>query len=205
MRNLKNTLVAILAMALVPSSVFAVDGVVLINQSTVVSSGGFPYTITTAGSYKLSGNLVVPSGVNGVAINADNVTIDLNGFSITGGALLSAQSTAFVGANRKRIRIMNGTMSGILGFSFLGTSQHITIEGISLDSTMFLANGTPVGTVAAKIGHDVPSYAIIRGLQTTGQVQLTCPGLVIDSTGTGSGIVEFPNLNVRACTFVNSF
>jgi len=63
----------------------AVDGVVLINQATVMSAGGFPYTITQPGSYRLSGNLTVPAGPDGIDINTDNVTLDLNGFTITGG------------------------------------------------------------------------------------------------------------------------
>src|SRR6185437_2583451 len=40
-------------------SAFAVDGVVLINQNTVIAAGGFPYHITQAGSYRLTSNLVV--------------------------------------------------------------------------------------------------------------------------------------------------
>jgi hypothetical protein len=63
---------------------FAVDGQVLINQSTVMAAGGFPYKITHPGSYKLSGNLVVPADVDGIDILTDNVTIDLNGFTISG-------------------------------------------------------------------------------------------------------------------------
>jgi hypothetical protein len=64
---------------------FAVDGVVLINQSTVMAAGGFPYKITQPGSYKLSGNLVVAaSSTDGIDIMASNVSIDLNGFTISG-------------------------------------------------------------------------------------------------------------------------
>ena len=63
---------------------FAVDGQILINQSTVTAAGGFPYKITQPGSYKLSGNLVVPASTNGILIEAEGVTLDLNGFSISG-------------------------------------------------------------------------------------------------------------------------
>ena len=41
------------------TSAFAVDGQVLINQSTVMAAGGFPYIISNSGSYKLSGNLTM--------------------------------------------------------------------------------------------------------------------------------------------------
>src|SRR3954470_20076140 len=66
------------------TSLFAVDGVVLINQSTVLAAGGFPYKITQSGSYKLTGNLVVPADTDGIDVMANDVTLDLNGFSIVG-------------------------------------------------------------------------------------------------------------------------
>jgi hypothetical protein len=59
------------------------DGVVLINQSKVMAAGHFPYTIKTPGSYRLAGNLTVPGG-NGIDVSATPVSIDLNGFTITG-------------------------------------------------------------------------------------------------------------------------
>jgi hypothetical protein len=63
---------------------FAVDGVVLINQATVMAAGGFPYKITQPGSYKLSGNLVVPDNASGIEIDAAAVVLDLNGFAVLG-------------------------------------------------------------------------------------------------------------------------
>ena len=64
---------------------FAVDGVVLINQSTVTAAGGFPYKITQPGSYRLSGNLTVPdANTTAISIRTTGVTLDLNGFSIIG-------------------------------------------------------------------------------------------------------------------------
>jgi hypothetical protein len=74
----------ICAALLFSAPAFAIDGQILINQSTVMAAGGFPYTITQPGSYKLSGNLVVTGNTDGIVIDADNVTIDLNGFTISG-------------------------------------------------------------------------------------------------------------------------
>jgi hypothetical protein len=74
------------------SAALAVDGTVLINQSTITNGltgcptgGHFPVVICQSGSYRLSGNLTVPdANTDAIDINADNVTIDLNGFSILG-------------------------------------------------------------------------------------------------------------------------
>jgi hypothetical protein len=79
---MKTTLLTLI-FALTAARAFAVDGQILINQASVMAQGGFPFKIDESGSYKLSGNLVVPSGSNGIAISVPNVTIDLNGFSIT--------------------------------------------------------------------------------------------------------------------------
>jgi hypothetical protein len=74
------------------ANLLAVDGVVLINQATVMAAGGFPYNITQSGSYKLSGNLVVPANVDGIDISTDFVLLDLNGFTIKGPGTCNAGS-----------------------------------------------------------------------------------------------------------------
>ena len=76
------------------SAALAVDGTVLINQSTVTNglpncptSGRFPISICQSGGYRLSGNLTVPdANTTAISIVADNVTLDLNGFAILGPA-----------------------------------------------------------------------------------------------------------------------
>src|SRR5229473_5023508 len=71
-------------MILVPAYLYAVDGQVLINQSTLDAAGG-TYPITKPGSYKLSGNLIAKNqDTDVIAIATDHVTLDLNGFAILG-------------------------------------------------------------------------------------------------------------------------
>src|SRR5712692_4005736 len=73
-------------------NLYAVDGVVLIDQNRALAGGvtpgdapGFPVTISVPGSYRLSGNLTVPdANTTAIQVTADNVTLDLNGFSIIG-------------------------------------------------------------------------------------------------------------------------
>jgi hypothetical protein len=107
---------------LLPAAASAIDGQVLINQSTVMAAGGFPYTITQPGSYKLSGNLIVPANTGGVVITADRVTLDLNGFSISGPLTCTGRpvtscsgSTAGVGvfSNNQEITVKNGFVEGM--------------------------------------------------------------------------------------------
>lgn len=45
---------------------------------------GYPITLSQPGHYKLMSNLVVPAETGGIVITASNVTLDLNGFTISG-------------------------------------------------------------------------------------------------------------------------
>jgi hypothetical protein len=106
-------LVAAGSLVLLSASSFAADGVVLIDQAAVTASGGFPYNITEPDSYRLNGNLMV-TAANTVAINisANNVTIDLNGFPITGpGSSVGLYGIADLSANTA-VAVRKGTISG---------------------------------------------------------------------------------------------
>ena len=73
-------------------SAVAADGVYEINQACALSTGcflndaaGFPVTITASGSYLLTSNLVVADvDTNGIEVSEKGVTIDLNGFAVSG-------------------------------------------------------------------------------------------------------------------------
>jgi hypothetical protein len=93
----------------------AVDGVVEINMARVAAGGittgdfgGFPVSITERGSFRLTSDLVVPSGAGAIVVSSDDVTIDLNGFTIVsgGGSLTDGISIA----NQKNVEIRNGTI-----------------------------------------------------------------------------------------------
>ncbi|MFT7723951.1 MAG: hypothetical protein QM788_14165 [Roseateles sp.] len=56
---------------------------------------GFPVTINQPGSYKLTGNLTVPPGVDGILVKAENVTLDLNGFTIRGATTCTMPSNGY--------------------------------------------------------------------------------------------------------------
>jgi hypothetical protein len=113
-------------------NMYAVDGVALIDQTHALAGGvtpgdapGFPVTISLPGSYRLSGNLTVPdANTTAILITADNVTIDLNGFSIVGpticmtdGRTASCNSTGtgdgVDAGSRTNITVINGTVRGM--------------------------------------------------------------------------------------------
>ncbi len=110
---------------------YASDGVFVINEVCdgfgcfPGDTGGLPITITQPGSYQLTSNLVSSSTtINVIEINADNVTLDLNGFSIIGprtctgdNATLACTNAgmtahAITASGRKNITVKNGVTKG---------------------------------------------------------------------------------------------
>ena len=68
------------------------DGVIEVNQAAALAGAfagdfpGFPVTIRHAGTYRLTSDLVVPSGAPGISVVAEHVSLDLGGFSVRGPA-----------------------------------------------------------------------------------------------------------------------
>jgi hypothetical protein len=126
------TLLFVIVMgAFTSTSAHAVDGVVLINQTTVIAGlpgcptgGNFPIIICQSGSYELSGNLqVTASKTDAIDIKAKNVSLNLNGFTITGPVTCTGFGTSLtctglggygiqVFSNAPNCAIRNGTIQG---------------------------------------------------------------------------------------------
>lgn len=71
--------------------VAAVDGVKLIGQPRATA---FPFTIDAPDSYRLKANITLPNAdTTAILVTVDDVTIDLNGFSIIGGTVCSGSPT----------------------------------------------------------------------------------------------------------------
>ena len=89
----------------------------------VISVGGgvgtkitsVPYTISNPGFYYFGGNLTYTGTGSAISITADNVTLDLMGFSLTGGGKEIGTNTGISpnnNDNSRNVEIRNGTVSG---------------------------------------------------------------------------------------------
>ena len=112
--------------------VFAVDGVLEINQTCAVNTGcfpgdtaAFPVKITASGSYRLTSNLS-PAAADAIGVSAEDVTIDLNGFRLMGAGCctgISADATPHVA-------VRNGV---VRGFQFgLDMGAHNRVENLTV-------------------------------------------------------------------------
>jgi len=141
-------------LAAISSSLYAVDGVVLIDQKLAragnVSPGdtpGFPVTISQPGSYRLSENLIVAdAATTAIHITADNVTLDLNGFSIIGPTICTPNPTTcnFSGGG---VGIHAGDFQGGTVAPQGVTVLNGTVRGMGFHGVRLMGNGTVVERV----------------------------------------------------------
>ncbi|MBS0657814.1 MAG: hypothetical protein JSR82_06145 [Verrucomicrobia bacterium] len=116
---------------------------------TPISSA--PFVINTRGSYYLTGNLSFTSG-NAITINSSQVTLDLNGFTISG--VSGCQAGISVAANLVNVVIRNGFIRGTVTFTSTGAgtgsfSAGGPVQGIAAgDALDVAASGVHVSGVA---------------------------------------------------------
>ena len=151
--------------------VFASDGVQEINQTCAENTGcfsgdsaGFPVTIDgTAGqSYLLTSDLSV-TGVNDQVITmaADGISIDLNGFSLSGPVTCTGEGKSIdctasgtgsgVGGSRRAISVRNGSIIGVGRFGVhLGDGSEVRnvrirwagIKGVVANGDVVISDNT---------------------------------------------------------------
>jgi hypothetical protein len=210
------------------ATVFAVDGVILIDQNRALAgnvtpgdSPGFPVSITQPGSYRLSGNLTVPAGTTGVAIQADHVTLDLNGFRIAGegaGGLFGVTTGEnFGNLSLAGITVRNGTITNFgTGVFFPAVNPDDSSEvtqirahnnaliGISVGGQSLVSGNTTTGN---NLGIRAGEHSTVSGNTSSGNRQtgiaVDCPSTVVGNTASGNP-EPFDIVFGAGCTFANN-
>ncbi|MEX2438096.1 MAG: right-handed parallel beta-helix repeat-containing protein [Candidatus Babeliales bacterium] len=193
--------------------------------TAIGSSGGF--TITQPGKYCLSRNVTVSSsGVNGITITANNVDLDLNGFTISGpGGSGTGNIISVSGASN--VRISNGTVrnaerSGIVltsasgvyitnitaaansfaGFELVGCFGCIIQNCIARDNT---SSSNVFGITTMNGTSNIFDACIISAISTSSSTFGTqAAGIYIDSTENKSSVINCMVSDISA-THVNGF
>src|SRR5450755_529195 len=94
------------------------------------------FVISQAGNYFLSGNVTVPSGKTGIEVTAAGVTIDLNGFQITGPGSGSFSTGIYV-PSANNCAIKNGSITNFSANNSAGVFCHANgaiISNLSLSN-----------------------------------------------------------------------
>ena len=145
--------------ALFSTCLWASDGRIEINQTSVEAAGGFPFTIDQPGSYVLTGSLSVPAATNGINILSSDVNLDLNGFQISGpyacitGICPAGTGTGVSATSPIRfVAILNGQVSGF-GDQCLEFGGNARIERMLVHDCG--ENGISVGSFSSVFSNQV--------------------------------------------------
>jgi hypothetical protein len=188
---------------------------IAINATNTPGDAGTHFRITTPGSYYLTESFAIPAGKAGIAITVENVTVDLNGFTITSSASASQGVVTYGGSRRAVVRngrIRNGFYAGVvLGadglvedviIDMVGTSN----EAISIGDRGILRRCTTTGGGFANVGHGVTiedcsatscSFGVFGSGKT--DVRITGSRIMGTSASIGSGISCGDRLSVDDC------
>lgn len=164
--NTLPALVLYFGLAVLASTAHAVDGVCLISQNTttgVVSTcngpASFPLVLATPGSYRLASNLTLNSSdpnAEAIGVAADNVTLDLNGFSLScTSASCSGQTSGQIGIaigfNRRLTALLNGSVTGFSECVSQPTFDSTLVTEASIDGIRISGCGVGLLLVGASI------------------------------------------------------
>ncbi|MCP4593019.1 MAG: right-handed parallel beta-helix repeat-containing protein [bacterium] len=175
----RGILAFMVVLAAVP--VAAVDGVYEINQVCMVSgcfpgdAPGFPVTISSPGSYRLTGNLTVPDA-DTVAIETavDGVSLDLNGFALLGPTVCDPAPCTPTGpghgvqAALSRITVTNGTVRGF-GRYGVRVGRGSRVEGLWVSHNGNY--GIHAFLAEIVVAHNVVSFNGTSGVECQGVVE----------------------------------
>lgn len=195
----------------------AIEGVTLINQKAALSgkvtnldTPGFPVTISEPGSYRLSGNIVVPdANSTAIEITSDNVTLDLNGFTISGpnscqpNPIRCTQSGSGIGvvavgkagaASPANVKVMNGFVRGMGGHGIRMMGNGTFVQNVVSMSNggpgIVVGEGSVIDSVATLNASNVAIVGlIVRGCTASNNVF----GIAVRPGGIASGNVVYSN------------
>ena len=210
------SIVCLCILAAISSTLYAVDGVVLINQTNALAGNvtpgdvpGFPVTISQAGSYRLTGNLSVADvNTTAILITAENVTLDLNGFTISGPNACTFDGTVCPQANGvgvqagvfgtpgpRGVRVFNGTVRGMGSHGIFLNGAACAVEkvislGNRLDGIEVEA-GSVMDSVASFNFTGIVAKTVLRSTAEGNSqlgIEVTVNGLAADNVANSNSI-----------------
>lgn len=192
----------------------SLNGEKRIDVATLPPNDSSQYVISAPGSYYLSGNLTGENGKNCISIEADDVTLDLNGFALIG---INGSLTAIdMELPLTNVRISNGSIQfwNIAGIHCASASNsqfdHLRIS--QSVSGLFCGNDNIISEVIAEDndtsgGIRVGDRCIVHACNVSDsdpadgiRTGSGCTVTASTSTGNGIGFNLFANSTIIGCT-----
>lgn len=161
----------------------AVDGVMEINQASAMAgvglgdAPGFPVTLALRGSYRLTGELNVPPDTVGIALQGNQIHLDMNGYSIVGGGGPSGEGIVTLAANSRDHRVSNGTIRSMGGDGVrLGNDSRV--EGVTV---------IDCGGMGVSLGHDGFVHEVLSTGNGSVGIRVGESGVITQSVAKNNG------------------
>jgi hypothetical protein len=220
MNKLSNALFFILGLAFMPAA-YATDGVIEINHARALAGGitpgdtqGYPVTISQAGSYRLTSNLTQSDpNIDVIDIDHDNVTLDLNGFTISGSNVCTLSADAWPGKTIScngmgtgrgvyaygNVSVVNGNINGMGAGCILifasDPGQAQRVENVRVSH----CGGTGIGIGKASVTRSGASFCAGDGIYlTTGEIS------AVFAEGNGVAGISGINVSISGSTVRNN-
>ena len=173
---------------------------IAINNTNTPGDADSLFRITSSGSYYLTGNIDGKSTVKCIEIFAAGgaqITIDLNGFTITGLTDIRSESAIFIDGDNAHVTIRNGTIRNWKNAveHFIGGS--ITLEDVRAYRSLFSQYVVKNATMSRCLAEDGGS----SGFNVDGGLLVDCSS--INNTGAGFTILNAAT-TVRGCVAISN-
>ena len=148
-----------------------------IATNTTPGDGAALFIISQPGSYYLTENIVGVSGKNGILVTANNVTLDLKGFSVLGAS--NSENGIIIFSSSPNLTIRDGTISGWTNSSSYGVicqTTNVIFERLTISgnfSGLYCGGNTVVEncTVSGNNGIGITVFgsdSLVRGNRCLG-------------------------------------
>lgn len=171
---------------------------IAINASNTPATASALFSISQPGSYYLTGDVTGVSSKRGIEVLVPNVTIDLNGFTLSGTS--GPAAGIYINASASRVNIRNGT---IVGWGFDGIDGGFNTNG-SFEHITAMNNGAASsGRFGIRAGNNMHVRDCIANSNTGGGISVNDNCDVIDCiavTNSANGFTAGAANVLRGCT-----
>jgi parallel beta-helix repeat protein len=165
----------------------------------LISNAG--YVITQSGSYVLTANLTATAGQNGITVNANDVSIDLNGFTLTGSGTDSGFGI-YQGNSYRNLTVSNGKAVNWRGGSRYGIDA--TGTGTILSGIQVSANSNGIYTGDGGTVQDCTARSNTPGIGIFTEDGCTVQRCTASGNSSDGGILVGTGSTVQDCASVSN-
>lgn len=135
-----------------------------------------PFVIKKSGTYTLDANLAYSGASNtkAITVEASNVVIDLNGFTLTGASSTLGIATKTAGVTN--LTVQDGTITGFSSDISLEDTQQFLVQNVRLLNQFFGVSATSCSFSTIQ-----NCFIVGQGGSTTGINLQSCSGVVVKS------------------------